>query len=1359
MSLFGPYLPVDRCKALVAGQTLPDHTVGAALFADIAGFSPLTKALTQELGPQRGVEELSITINGIYETLITEVRRYGGEVIAFGGDAITCWFDQDDGARAVTCALNMQEVMRPHTTLVTSTGRTLHISLKISITVGPARRFVVGDPAIQQIDTLAGRTLERVALAEAAAQQGEILLDAVGAAALLPHIQSKTWRKSGDHSFVVAAAYDNPSFPIIPEEMVPLEDELARPWLLAPVYERLKRGEAEFLTELRLAIAMFVAFSGLDYDEDAAAGQKLDQFIRWVQGVLARYGGDLIDLSMGDKGSHLYAVFGALVAHEDDPVRAVMAALALQHPPPECDFVRNIRIGISRGRMRCGITGSKSRRTYGVHGGEVNVAAYLMTQAEPGQILLTKRIVTAPGHSVSFQRIGERPFKGDDAPLELFTPQPNLPSPTAALMAPAAAQPLVGRERECTLVAGLLRQLLHNPEGRYAVFIEGEAGIGKSHLLKEVALEARQMGLKPLIGEANAIEKSTPYYAWRNVFTQLLLRSAPPGVNPETPEAWREHLYAQIETTAPFAIHLAPLLNPVLALDLPESEMTQGLVGEIRANNTRWMLVAMLQKAAAQAPLLLLFEDMHWLDSASWALLLAVHQVVQPLLTVMTLRPLTDLALAEYASLRQQPRSYYLPLGSLQPPQIEAMVCQNLGSHNLPPLVAQLIHNKAEGHPFFSRELAFTLRDAGFIQIQDHHCTLTPGAEERLRQMNFPDTIEGVITSRIDLLPSQQQLALKVGSVIGRAFAYQTLHDVHPVEADKPELHNYLNGLKKLNVLTQLPQEADTAYLFSHILIQEVAYNLLTFAQRRQLHQQIALWYEQIYRGDKSSYYPLLAHHWIHAGNIPKAIENLEEAGQQAARSFANDEVIAFFKQALALVAQSDYQVEASRRASWELLLGEAYVHRSQYLEGQRHLEAGVALLGHPVVSRGRIAWGLLKELGRQLAYRYLPKSFHGKSVTSPDSVRAAARAYNRLTEVYYFNGESYFSTYTCIRATNLGEVVGVSPELAEAYAVMASATSLMYLFKLSDWYARRALHTAQQCGEGSAQASTFMVIGAYYNNIGYLAESERLLRELVSITEQMGDYRRYLDGLHWLGRTVWQKGDFVAGLLLAQELDVAAARRSQPRFQALAAYNRAVCLLHLGQTADALAILHPLSQILAEGKIVETPLQREVMGLMVLAHIRMGQYDEAMPLAQELVLLTSSVEAHTYANLAVGYALELFLTIWEQEGRTLADLIQKAQANHLFFARAYRVGQPYAWLLRGRLAWLEGKQQRARRYWHKALGWAEKNGMNYLRGRVHAEIARHSSPGSPEQQHHHTQAQAIFTQIKAQHDLDNLSH
>ncbi|RIK16524.1 MAG: hypothetical protein DCC51_13465 [Anaerolineae bacterium] len=168
MTTLSAFLPIDRRVALAEGRELPDRAEGAALFADISGFTPLTATMRRELGARRGAEELIRHLDAVFAELIACIHRYHGNVIGFSGDAITCWFDDatpEEGAtaagRAAAAAFAMQEYMTRLEAITTPGGTRIPMAVKIAVAAGPARRFLVGDPRIHVIEVIAGRTVER----------------------------------------------------------------------------------------------------------------------------------------------------------------------------------------------------------------------------------------------------------------------------------------------------------------------------------------------------------------------------------------------------------------------------------------------------------------------------------------------------------------------------------------------------------------------------------------------------------------------------------------------------------------------------------------------------------------------------------------------------------------------------------------------------------------------------------------------------------------------------------------------------------------------------------------------------------------------------------------------------------------------------------------------------------------------------------------------------------------------------------------------------------------------------------------------------------------------------------------------
>ena len=235
----------------------------------------------------------------------------------------------------------------------------------------------------------------------------------------------------------------------------------------------------------------------------------------------------MIDVNTGDKGSCIYAAFGAPTAHEDDARRAVTAALALCVPPAELRFINEVRIGLSQGRMRAGPYGSTTRRTYGVLGDETNLAARLMETASPGTILVSEQVVTL-ARSERFESRGRVTLKGRDTPVAVFE------------AIPARRADIVGRNSERTLLRNKLDAFRANRTGG-VLSLEGEPGIGKSTLLDDLVAEALSADVRVLLAATSAMERSTPFYAWRSVVAQLLDRVATAG-----PQRGRERLLADL---------------------------------------------------------------------------------------------------------------------------------------------------------------------------------------------------------------------------------------------------------------------------------------------------------------------------------------------------------------------------------------------------------------------------------------------------------------------------------------------------------------------------------------------------------------------------------------------------------------------------------------------------------------------------------------------------------------------------------------------------------------------------------------------------------------------------------------------
>lgn len=430
------YIPMDRRQAMAQGKSLPEYAQGATLFADVSGFTILTESLANELGLQRGAEEVIRHLNRVYTTLVEEVHRYAGSIITFSGDAVTCWFDDinlkgtqrpgTSAERAIACALAMQAGMRQFATIMTPNGTPLTLEIKVAIAIGPARRFLVGDPNQHLIDVLAGNTLAVLAETELSARKGEILVASSGYTSIEDKFIISEWREEHKFAIVTGLMQDvvPTPWPDLPKNAI--SETQAKPWMLPSVFEKVRAGKSDLLSELRPAIALFLKFGSLAFDTEADAGRELDTFVQWVDQVIARYDGALIQLIVGDKGNYLYIVFGAPVSHHDDPVRALSAALELADLPKSLAFITDIQIGLTRGQMRVGTYGSSAHRTYGAIGDKTNLAARLMQAAggsgQGSGILCNDSIYQATQTQFEFEYPPPIEVKGKSEPVAIYRP-------------------------------------------------------------------------------------------------------------------------------------------------------------------------------------------------------------------------------------------------------------------------------------------------------------------------------------------------------------------------------------------------------------------------------------------------------------------------------------------------------------------------------------------------------------------------------------------------------------------------------------------------------------------------------------------------------------------------------------------------------------------------------------------------------------------------------------------------------------------------------------------------------------------------------------------------------------------------
>jgi predicted ATPase/class 3 adenylate cyclase len=1316
-------------------EPMQDSFLGVVLFVDISGFTPITERLaTQGIA---GVETLSHQLNQYFGQLITIIQNQGGDVVKFAGDALLAlWVVTEEDLATITL-----QAAQSSLELVQEKGDYEVAGVRLMVHIGMAAGTItglrVGGGQGRWEFAIAGTPIKEMAQALTVAQGGEVCL-APSAWKLLRDRVDGILLPSQD---LRLEAIINPITPR-PLSHPPLPPELA-PWLRGFIprgmIERVEAGQTQWLAELRCITVLFIQLPSIDHC-DPQVLHPLQQATSTVQQGIYQYDGTIRQVMIDDKGTVIIAAFGLPpFAHEDDALRGIQAALKIQQDLNQLGFTNGI--GITTGRVYCGLVGNDRRCEYAMVGDSVNLAARLMVAAKT-EIFCDQTTFRSTQTYFSFNHYAAIRVKGKSQPIPIY--RPLQPKPLSRRLHP----PLVGRETEQRQLAQSLTNL-HQRQGG-VVIIEGAPGIGKSRLLAAFVEQAQQQGIIPLQGSGEAIEKATSYYAWRKVFRQLLLLESATEATAPTPlpvATACERVLHYLDSLGQGFTPLAPLLNPVLTCNFPENELTQPMTGQVRADNTQKLLANLLTTATQQTPQLIIIEDAHWLDSASWLLTRFVATQVPALLLVIVTRPLNS-PIPSYLSLRDLTDTLWLPLEGLAETESLQLVCQRLGVTELSPQVADLIQQRAQGNPFFSEELASALRDAGVITIQAGKGYLNE-AMANSADFHLPNNIQGIITSRLDRLSPMQQLTLKVASVIGISFLFRLLDHIYPVTEDREYLRYYLETLVKQDFTPLLATDPELTYGFKHRITQEVAYNLLLFSQRRQLHRAIAQWYEQAYSDDPTAFHPVIAHHWRQAIEsdldttaITHALDHLEKAGEQALKGHALSEAVRFFTQALGLAPKLLATPELiQRQARWQRQLGEAYLGLGDLPASRAHLLEAATLLGRPLPQHtGQLLRQLASQVGQQTIHR-LGLSPQRSQVSQQ---LETARVYDSLAEIYYHANEIIPAIYAALRTLNLAEEAAPSTELARAYANSCFAAGVIPWHFLARTYRQLAQTTAQQVNHPlEAEARVLIITSAYGIGVGQWELVTQGVQKAQAICQRFGDQHQWGNGQAQLAKIHYFRGEFPQGITAWAQLYEVAQSSDDRLQQAWGLNGQAEGLLRLGQVTEAIDLLQSALDLFAQNQ--DQVSETATRGVLAVAYLEQQELDLAYQTARQTQEALATLAAPNSYYLLEGYAgvAEVYLKLG---ARVDPKQVQQACYALRKFARVFPIGQARSRLCQGYHHWLQGHPLRADQAITKSIALAQSLGMSYEEGLGHSFLSQQLH--GERRQYHFQQAEQIAQQL-----------
>jgi class 3 adenylate cyclase/tetratricopeptide (TPR) repeat protein len=899
--------------------------------------------------------------------------------------------------------------------------------------------------------------------------------------------------------------------------------------------------EIEVAGERRQVTVLFADlshFTELSNELGAEATHALlNRYFETVDGIVEGYGG-AIDKHIGD---NVMAVFGAPVAHTDDPERAVRAAIdihaAMTDLSAELERKLTVHIGIASGQVVASGTGSEAHREYTVTGDTVNLASRLQEKAEGGETLISKSVQRATARIVASTSRGKVSVKGFAEDVELWAVRHLISDPVFD-----RGTPFVGRRMELGQFTALLEEVLRHGQG-HSLLLRGEPGIGKTRLIEEFERIARAKGLSRHRGLILDFGVAKGRDAVRALVASLL------SVTPDEDGAGRQEAARRAVADDLVSQDNRPFLHVLLDLPPPPEtrELFDAMDSATRKQGTIETIGELIGSLSARGPLLLIVEDVHWADQSTLDLLAGTATAVAnaPALLVMTTR-VEGLALERgwLAALRGCPSTTI----ELQPLRSnEALeLATDLAGDALGAVEALV--RRSEGNPLFLEQL---VQNASETSGQD-----------------LPDTLHGLVLARMDRLDRKDREAVQAASVLGQRFSLDALHHILGTTSYE------CAGLLQHRIVR--PEGPD--YLFAHALLREGVYSSLLQARRQGLHSRAAAFFA----GQDAV---------LHAEHLDRAASPDAPQAYLAAAQEEADQVR--YENALRLVARAlDLEPEAASFAlqhlQGELLrsLGsipesiDAYRKALDVAQGES--ERCRALIGVAEGLRlkdehsglletidqakaGAEAHGLMSEMARILQLRGAVHFIRGeidaclqvntaslKLARDAGSPELEAQALGGLGEAEFARGRMISAYKYYDRCIELGRNQGYLRVVAANLSMRGQTLEYMNDLDAAMADCRDAIELAKKIRQPRAEMIA-AIVAAYITELNDPIEGEKWAKASLEISRRLGARLFESINLEYLGRFAAQVGNFAEAENLVQKA-IAILRESESGMRFLAA-------------------------------------------------------------------------------------------------------------------------------------------------------------------------------------------------------------
>jgi len=698
----------------------------------------------------------------------------------------------------------------------------------------------------------------------------------------------------------------------------------------------------------------------------------MDQVYEILMRQVHDFGGTVNEMT----GDGIMALFGAPVALEEAPQRAIRASLSIHREMANLtDRLRKtkddlppirMRIGIHTGPVVVGSLGDDLRVEFKAVGDTVVLAARLEQIAEAGQTYVSRDVFRITEGYFHFETLEPTRVKGKAAPVQVYRVTGTKETPERSV---GIGSSLVGRQKELDLLSPQVYRLINGTGG--IVTITGEAGIGKSRLMAELRRTEMIKRVLLLEGRALSIGRSLSFYP---IIAALKQWSRIREEDTDT-EAQRK-LEKTIRIIHPEEVNeVFPFIATLMGMKLTGkyAQRMKGIEGEalekLIFKNVREIII----KGSELRPTVIYIEDFHWVDTSSLELIEALFRLVEEcrILFILVFRPgYADTGERIIKSIEENYPTHWtkIELEPLNETESETLLSNLLRIKGLPLHIMDQILQRAGGNPFFIEEVVRSFIDEGAVVLKRGDYEVT----EKIKNIIIPQSIHALIMTRIDRLDEATRNLVRMASVIGRNFFYRILTEV---ASNIEEIDRRLDYLKEIQLIRERKRMEELEYLFKHALAQEAAYESIMTQRRKELHNKVAQSIEKVFNERLHEFYGMLSYHYSMGEDLDKAEEYMIKAGEEAMKSAASSEALGYFQEALSIY-RSKFGEKASpeKIAMLEKNIAHALLNRGRFLESADYFTRVLEYHGETFpVTRLSTAMKLTNGLVHLLLGLYLP--------------------------------------------------------------------------------------------------------------------------------------------------------------------------------------------------------------------------------------------------------------------------------------------------------------------------------------------------------------------------------------------------